>query len=168
MTPPQPVYGPHTRLTDLKAAETLLTITLRLFALPWREPLGQHPDWREGLQTGNLPPWTPLAFEAFLRVVAAASRRPLDVRCPQCPNLGYDEGRLLQITSLFQHRRYEEAAAVLESWLPPAACRLAVSPATGLAKALQQAGLVIPARQSVIDEISAHHLQANPGLMLVQ
>jgi hypothetical protein len=165
--PPQPVYGPDTLLAGLETAEMLLAVTLRLYALPWQEPDRDHPDWREGLQAGSLPPWTSLAFEALLRIVVAATRRPLDVRCLHCPSLGYDEGRLLQLIGLFQHRRNEEAAAVLESWLPTAACRLAVSPACGLAKGLRQADLVIPLRRRVTAPIPPHHIAIHPGLMLV-
>jgi hypothetical protein len=154
-------------LADLGTAEMLLAVTLRLFVLPWREPHGDHPDWREGLLSGDLPSWTPLAFAALLRVVVTAAHRPLDVRCLHCLKLGYDEGRLLQIVSLFQHRRCEEAEAVLESWLPPAACRLAVSPACGLAQGLQKADLVIPLRRNATMPIPPHHLSHHPGLMLV-
>lgn len=167
MPSPLPVYGPDILLADLGTAETLLAVTLRLFVLPWQEPDLNHPDWREGLQAGDLPSWTSLAFEALLRVVVTATRRPLDVRCLHCPKLGYDEGRLLQIISLFQHQRCKEAAAVLESWLPPAACRLAVSPACGLAKGLQRADLVIPLRRNVTVRIPPHQLRIHPGLMLV-
>lgn len=168
MTPPQPVYGPDTLLADLRTAETLLTVTLRLFALPWREPGQIHPDWREGLRAGDLPAHTAQAFEGLLQVVIVATRRPLDVRCLSCPQLGYDEGRLLQIVSLLQHRRGADAEAVLESWLPAAACRFAMPPAVDLAQALRQAGLVIPLRRNVTEAIPAHHISSNPGLMLLQ
>lgn len=168
MSHPQPVYRPQMLLAGLTTAETLLTVTLRLFALSLREPGGDHPDWREGLREGTLPFWTATLFESFFSLVVAATRRPLDVRCMNCPHLGYDEGRLLQIVSLLQHKRDDDAEAVLESWLPPSACRIAMSPAEGLARGLAQAELVIPLRQVVVPSLPAHQLAANPGLALVQ
>ncbi len=168
MSHPQPIYGPQTLLSDLTTPEILLAVTLRLFALPWREPGDDHPDWREGLRTGNLPLWTATMFESFLHIIILATRRPLDVRCPACPQLGYDEGRLLQIVSLLQHRRHEEAGAVLQSWLPAAACRAALSPAEGLARGLGLAGLVIPPRPAIVPLLPAHQLRINPGLARLQ
>lgn len=167
-SPPQPAYGPRTLLSDLTTAETLLVATLRLFALPWQEPGGEHPDWRTGLRAGALPFWTATMFGSFFRVVVAATRRPLDVRCLHCLQLGYDEGRLLQVVSLLQHRRREEAQAVLESWLPPTACRFALPSAEGLARGLAQAALIIPPRHSLVPVLPPHQLQINPGLALVQ
>lgn len=167
MAPPQPVYRPDTQLAELKTAENLLVLTLRLFALACCEPDGRYPDWRDGLRVGNLPGCTPAAFESLLRVVVAAARRPLDVRRLECPRLGYDEARLLQIVSLLQHRRRAAAEAVLESWVPPAACRLAISPAMGLAAALRLADLVVPLRPCAPMAVPSHQLHANPGLGLV-
>ncbi len=168
MSHPQPIYGPQTLLSDLTTPEILLAVTLRLFALPWREPGDDHPDWREGLRIGNLPFWTATMFESFLQIVVLATRRPLDVRCTDCPQLGYDEGRLLQIVSLLQHHRNDEAEAVLESWLPAAACRVALTPAEGLARGLRQAGLVIPLRPAIVPLLPAHQLRINPGLAWLQ
>ncbi len=168
MSPPLPVYGPDTLLAELGTAEILLAVSLRLFALPWQEPGRDHPDWRKGLAVGRLPPWTANAFEALFGVVIAATRRPLDVRCLDCPRLGYDEARLLQIVSLLQHRRIAEAEAVLETWLPDAARRFALSPAAALARALRQADLVVPLRHAIAPNLPAHQLSTNPGLALLQ
>lgn len=168
MSHPQPVYGPQTLLSDLTTAEALLAMTMRLFVLPWLEPGGDHPDWRAGLRAGGAPSWIAAMFGSLFQIVIAAGRRPPDVRALHCPRLGYDEGRLLQIVSLLQHHRNEEAEAALESWLPAAACRLALSPAEGLARGLKQAKLVIPRRTVIVPLPPAHQLRINPGLALLQ
>lgn len=171
MPAPQPVYGPGTRLTDLGTAENLLAVTLRLFALAWRQQEGREPDtthsdWREGFEAAGLACWAGISFAALFHIVIAATRRPLDVRCLHARELGYDEGRLLQMVSLFQHSQIRHAEAVLESWLPDAAKRMALSPAAGLARALAQGDLVIPLRPGMMKP-SPYPLQANRGLMLV-
>jgi hypothetical protein len=146
----------------------LLTATLRLFALPWRAPGESHPDWRGGFLAAGVPDWGVSAFDGLFGIVVAAPRRPLDVRCLHCRVLGRDEGRLLQIVSLFQHRRPGAAAAVLGDWLPPAAQRLAAVPAEGLARALGEAGLLLPWRHLAAVGPMDHQARANPGLSLVQ
>lgn len=166
MPAPEPVYDPGTRLTELGTAEALLTVTLRLFALPWRKPDDSHPDWREGFDAANLPCWAGVSFAALFHIVIAARRRPLDVRDLHCPELGYAEGRLLQMVSLLQHSQIGPAEAVLESWLPDAALRMALSPAAGLARALAQADLIVPLRPGMT-KFPAYQLRANPGLTLV-
>ncbi len=169
MTVPPPVYPADTDVTALRTAETLLVSTLRLFALTWTIPGDSHPDWRGGLLAARLPLWATKAFDSLFSIVVVATRRPLDVRCLHCRGLGYDEGRLLQLVSLFQHGRPEAGEAVLGDWLPPTAQRLAASPAEGLAAALLQGGLVVPWRgRQPTAAIAAHQVHANPGLVLVQ
>jgi hypothetical protein len=72
------------------------------------------------------------AFDILFRIVLQSAKRPLDVRCPCCAHLGKDEAWLLQLASLLQRERLEEAAAVLGEWLPPSALRMALLPAKAL------------------------------------
>lgn len=147
-SPPPAVYARDTPLAELRTAELVLTSTLRLFASAWRAPGENLPDWRGGLLRSGAEPWAASAFDGLFAIVVVATRRPLDVGCPCCPVLSPDEGRLLQLVSLFQHGRPDAGEAVLGEWLPPAAQRLAAAPADGLGRALSQAGLVVPWRHA--------------------
>lgn len=168
MIPPT-VYPPETTLADLRTAELLLVMTLRLFVLPGRVPETRHPDWRNGLRAAFVASEAEAAFDGLFRIVAAARHRPIDVRPPPCAALGLEEGRLLQIVSLFQHGRPDAAIATLGDWLPPAAQRLATAPAEVLSATLFQAGLVVPWRRTDVGQaVAGHELRANPGLVLVQ
>ncbi|NIJ42983.1 hypothetical protein FHS78_003291 [Parvibaculum indicum] len=168
MPTPPPTYPADTPLSDLKTPELLLTTTLRLFAEAWRRPGEDCPDWRGGLLSAGLPVWGTSAFDGLINMVAAATRRPLDVRCPRSKVLSMDEGRLLQVVSLFQHGQPEPAKAALGAWLPPAAQRMAAVPAEAFARALKESGLVVPMRRDPVGRPAAYLIHANPGLQLVQ
>ncbi len=140
---PPPAYPTDTPLATLNTAELLLVASLRLFALAHCDPDG-GPDWRGGLAASGAGRCAVPAFDALFGIVAAAAKRPLDVRCRHCPHLSRDEGRLLQTIGLLQHGRMFAARDVLSDWLPPAAVRLAILPAKGLASALMRARLFVP------------------------
>lgn len=146
MSLPPPAYADNLPLADLGTAELLLTTALRLWSLPHKDPLGRHPDWRPGFVAAGIDDDGIPAFEALFDLVAAAPRRPFDVRCLRCTVLGADEGRLLQLVSLLQHDRPGPAAGILADWLAPAGARMALLPARGLTGALQAGGLVVPLR----------------------
>ncbi|MEJ0025037.1 MAG: hypothetical protein WDN01_03320 [Rhizomicrobium sp.] len=142
---PQRVYLDNEPLARLHTSELLLVTTLRLFAAAHCHP-DSGIDWRGGLAASGAGCCAVPAFDALFGIVAATARRSLDVRCRHCPSLSHDEGRLLQLVSLLQHGRAWEARDVLAGWLAPAAVRLAVFPAKGLAAALARADLVVPLR----------------------
>ena len=162
---PPAVYAADTPLRDLGTAELLLTVTMRLFAANWSAQGGSRPDWRGGLVRCGAGDEAMAAFDGVFSVVLAASRRPLDLRCATCPTLSPDEGRLLQIVSLFQHQRPDDAVRVLGRWLTPAAQRLGAAPAEALGRALTRVGLVVPWRHAEAAASSAR--AGSRGLMLV-
>mgnify|MGYP001606198170 FL=1 len=169
-TRPRPVYAPNTPLADLRTAELFTVSSLRLWALPCKDPAGVHPDWREGFARAGIGEDGAASFDALFRIVVATALRSLDVRCLRCARLGADEAWLLQLTSLFQQRRGNDAAAILGDWLPPAAMRIAVVPAQHFAAALAGRGLLIPYRHAEAATVHLHGLSAHaaPGLALVQ
>lgn len=88
-----------------------------------------------------------LSLHAVLRNTTLAARRPVDVRCPACGGLSPDEARLLDAVAWLQRGVAQPAAAALGDWLPPAALRLTLSPARGLAQALLTAEQALPLRR---------------------
>ena len=87
-----------------------------------------------------------LSLHAVLRNTTLAASRPVDVRCPTCPGLSPDEARLLDAVAWLQRDIAEPAQTALGDWLPPAALRLSMSPARGLACALLAAEQTLPLR----------------------
>ena len=94
-----------------------------------------------------------------------SAKRPLDVRCPCCAQLGKDEAWLLQLASLLQRERLEGAAAILGEWLPPATLPMALLPAKCFADALSAGRLRIPLRHA---RAAVQADYADRGLALVQ
>lgn len=165
-TPPPPhVYPVDMPLEDLRTPELLLTTTLRLFALAWRLRDEAHLDWRRGLVSSGLSLDAAGDFDRLLAMVIIAHRRPLDVRRLHCRALSPDEGRLMQIISLFQHGRSEMAVAALGDWVAPAAQHLAAAPAQALAEAMTKKDLIVPWRHA---EAARYAAYAHQGRSLVQ
>ncbi len=142
---PPPSYPDDTPLAGLGTAELLLVTSLRLYAASRVGEVGDR-DWRGGLENCGTGCCAVTAFDALFGIVAAAARRPLDVRCRHCTGLSGDEGRFLQFVGLLQHGRVFDARDLLCDWLPPAAMRLAILPAKGLATSLARARLLVPLR----------------------
>lgn len=144
--PGLPTYATNQEIDTLRTAELLAVATLRLWVAAHIDPEGGVPDWRDGLAAASLEAEPSLAFDDLLRLVAQEARRVLDVRCPRCQRLGSDEGRFLELVSLLQRGRPDQAMAILLDWLPPAVARFALLPAMVFAQALGDHGLVVPWR----------------------
>lgn len=146
-----------TAAADLRVAERGVVTALRVWVAAYKQqqdPLGaarahfEHHfnaagtlwgDRRAGDDAG-------LSLHAVLRNTTLAATRPVDVRCPACPGLSPDEARLLQAIGWLQRDLAEPAAAALGDWLPPAALRLSLGAARGLATALLAAEQSLPRR----------------------
>jgi hypothetical protein len=167
---PRPVYAANTPLAELRTAELFVVAALRLWVLPYREPAGPHPDWRQGFVCAGIADEGAAGFDALFRIIAATALRPLDVRCRRCAHLGDDEAWLLQIVSLLQQQRRPDAMAILGEWVPPACVRIALAPAEQFAVGLAARSLTLPHRHA--EAASAHLLapsaHASRGLALVQ
>ena len=137
-------------LEGLNTGELLLVTSLRLYAMPFREPSRAHPDWRRGFVAAGIGAVAVPAFEALFGIVSRANRYPLDIGGPCCTGLHRDEAKFLRITALHQLGRYPEAGAGLREWLPPAAARMAAMPALGVAFALERGGLRLPLREVAV------------------
>lgn len=144
---PLAVYPPGTRLTDLRTAESLLVVALRLWTAARLEPQARYGDWRDGFRAGGICDIGAACFQAFLNIVEAAVCRPIMLGTPRCNDLTEDEARFLCVVALLQRERGHDAALLLADWLPPAAVRIAADQASGLAAALAEAGLSLPPRR---------------------
>lgn len=132
------------RVQDLRTAEILVVSVLRLWAEPLRAPDESHPHWQDGLTAAGLVNDASVAFDTMMRIVVAATVRPLDIHRPPCPTLGADEALLLDMIGLLQQGRHGEAGILLADWLPLAGVRMALAPLCILSNALQRSGLRMP------------------------
>lgn len=166
---PQPAYPANAPIAELITAEHFVVSALRLWAAPHRQPAELHPDWRGGFAAAGIDKEGIPPFDALLRIVVAATRRPLDVRCARCPHLGEDEAWMLQLMSLLQHSRCAEGESLLGIWVPPAAARMAMLPAMGFAMTLSSAGLTVPLRHGEATQVArlSTTAHAQRGLALV-
>lgn len=137
-------------VTDLQPAERELVTALRLWVAAFtrqEDPLHaarQHFEQQFNSDGTQAPIWgdrrpggdAGLSLHAVLRNTTLAASRPVDVRCPTCPGLSPDEARLLAAIAWLQCDLSGPAEAALGDWLPPAALRLSLTPARGLAQAL--------------------------------
>jgi hypothetical protein len=166
---PLPVYAPGTTLADLRTAELLLTLTLRL-----ADPSAHHhgwsnSNWREGLVAAGLGPNGIRGAEHLFRFLSIAATRPLMFEDLSCPTLGDNEGRFIQLVSLVQNGRLKAAHALLETWLPRAAVRLALPCVTALADAMAQRSLFLPLRHASAGQPSYDPAAyANSGMVFLQ
>ncbi|MBY6264129.1 hypothetical protein EI613_19715 [Azospirillum sp. 412522] len=132
------------RFQDLRGAEALVVSVLRLWAEPLREPDRRHPHWQDGMTEAGLSNDAAVAFDTLMRIVLAATTRPLDLHRPPCPALGTDEALLLDMLRLAQQGQHGEAGLLMNDWLPLTGVRMAMAPLCVLASALARAGLALP------------------------
>ncbi|MFN4283323.1 MAG: hypothetical protein ACK4NA_11845 [Alphaproteobacteria bacterium] len=145
---PLAAYPAGTRLTDLRTAESLLVVALRLWTARRIEPNAGHADWRDGFLAAALCSVGVACFQSFISILEAAATRPIMMGRPRCDGLTEDEARLLCAIGCLQRERAHDAALLLADWLPPAAVRIATDYACGLATALAEARLTLPERSA--------------------
>jgi len=141
--PQQPMFAPNSPVLALDTAKLLGVTTLRLWVAPHRDPYGDHPFWKSGLNAAGIAPYGVNGFDTLFWITLAAGRRPLDVRCLNCPHLGLDEAWLLQLVNHSQFGLAHEAMAILGSWMIGPAVRAAIIHLNLFARALSEAGLIV-------------------------
>lgn len=158
--PPLPLFHSETLVSELRTTEMFLITALRLSARG-----AAQADWRDGFRAAGIHNSAVPCFEALFSIVGIAARRCLDIRQVDCPILGLDEVRLIQLMNHLQQDQTNQAFAILSDWLFPTAARMAMEPAKGLADALASAGLYIPMRQA--GNPHAYEQGTHPGLALL-
>lgn len=138
------LYPKETRISELSQSETLLLMTLRLWALPLRNPGKQYTDWRIGLQQSGAGIEACAAMDALTNLFLHYSQRLMDIRCTCNLRLGADEAWFLQMLALIQHNQHWDAQTILTDWVSAAAADMALMCAMHLSESLRRAGIVIP------------------------
>lgn len=167
---PLPAYSQDVALAELRTAELFVVASARLWVAPLSEPHRAHPDWRQGFRAAAIDGMGFHGFDTLFTIVANAAQRSLDIRSPRRPTLGADEVRLLLLIGLLQTERRDDAAAILDEWLPPAAARAALPAAAAFAQSLALSRLWIPSRPGIEagEQVHVAAVYANRGLVLVQ
>lgn len=122
------------------------------------------PDWRDIIALAGLPAEAAREFSGFMAIVLHGMRRPLDIRCCPCPQVGRDEEALLRIIGALQRGDRLTALDDLADWLQPEGVVPALRGAGRLAAVLEAhevdlaagAGLPPPARQAVAAQGARH------------
>jgi|GEM_PF-954233 hypothetical protein len=131
-------------ISELGQAETLLLMTLRLWALPHRNPGKHYPDWRTGLLQIGAGTEACAAFDALTSLFLHYSERAMDIRCTCNTKLGDDEAWFLQVVALLHEYRFWEAQDILGDWLSAAVADMALMCAMHFAQCLKKAGVTVP------------------------
>jgi hypothetical protein len=89
------------------------------------------------------------SIDGLMAIVARTGQRPIDVRCPRCPQMSDDEAVLLHAAHLAQQGRVDLAERHLRLHLltPPGAA-FAVGPLQGIAALFAAAGLTFGRRRA--------------------
>lgn len=148
---------PHSRPTMSLEAESLFVVgVLRAWVAAHQPKPAEGPEWRQIFGLASLPPEAAAAFGSFMTLVRQSLRRPLDIRCCPCPQLGRDEEALLRILGAVQSADRLGALDELGGWLQPGNLTMALRSADRLASLLAQHDVRLP-RASIPAEILAGH-----------
>lgn len=111
---------PRGRATlGLAAEELFLVGVLRAWTAAQRTGGESEPTWCAIFALAELPADTGAAFGHFMSAVARTMRRPLDIRCRPCPQVGADEEAMLRIVSSVQAKDRLSAIDDLAGWVVP-------------------------------------------------
>ena len=113
----------------------------------WTAAQQQDPDaadWRHIFQLADLPAEAATAYGSFMALVMQSSRRPLEVRCCSCPEVGPDEEALLRIIGAVQAGDLLAALEDLDGWLHPGNRTPVLRAAGALAARLAGQELLMP------------------------
>jgi len=124
--------------------------------------------WRDGCRAAHLGDAGEGALAALMAAFAAGLADDLRVAAPTCPWIAPDEALMLHALALVQARRHAEADRALALRLPPAALRLALPAAVGLAVALEAGSLRVALRATGRSAPVARGALSDRGLALLQ
>ena len=137
---PDPEARPTTALV---AEELFLLGVLRAWKAAQQPDADHGPSWRRIFVLAELPPEPGAAFDRFMTAVARTMRRPLDIRCRPCPQVGTDEEAMLRIVGALQVGDRLGAIDDLAGWLVPEGIIPALGAAQHLAAQLSHHGVVL-------------------------
>lgn len=154
-------------LNELRLAERFVVWALREWRLRRSGGEARPETLRRGFHHADIGDGlTP--FCDFMEALVAGTRRPLDVRCMNCPYISPDEDGVLDAVAAAQRDRDEIAQARLMDPLPRAAARIAVSHLALFAHKMAEAGLVLPRGPSLATDHISICRSTSPGIALVQ
>lgn len=156
------------RIADLGTAGAVLVQLVRLWLAASCNGNESAAGWREGCRAAGMGPAKQASFEALMRVMVAAVPSNLRVATPRCPYVAADEALLVRVVALIQRRRHAEAENALAQRMPPAAARLALPDAVGVAVALGKRGLRLAFDGSSVGAVPALAALPDRGLLLLQ
>jgi hypothetical protein len=135
--------APEIQVETLSFAEQFVVWAVRAWVDGYKTGRGRAGLLREGFAlAGAADGW--LLLEELMSILAAAARRPLDVRCLACKTLGEDEAPLLAAIGGLQRDDSVSAIVLAERWLPPTAACAVFRLFAQLAAELRRAGMCLP------------------------
>lgn len=136
----RPVHPGDLAFRELRFAERFVVWSVR----KWVEVMRSDEKDTAGLRKAFLQAKVGDAFEAFdylMRIVSASAKRTIDVRCVPCNEVSLDETMVLGMIEAGQQGDAVSAHMYLDDWVPTAAARIAFSPVSFVAEAMDRAGM---------------------------
>ncbi|RVT96315.1 hypothetical protein EOD42_14495 [Rhodovarius crocodyli] len=125
--------------------DALFTVgVLRAWVAPLMQPGKANPDWRDICRMIHLCSEGIRAFDRMMALLTNHARRPIEVRCCDCPQVGIDERHMLRLIGALQIGDRVEALEVLVGWMPTQIAQIALLYAAGFADSVAEAGLRLP------------------------
>ena len=104
-------------------------------------------------------------LETMMEMITTAGCGVMDVRCPSCSKISYDEHRLMAAIAAWQHGKGPyDGDIFLQCWAKPAILRILRPVARMLAEALKEGGVVIRPRPWSLHQISNESQSINSDL----
>jgi hypothetical protein len=86
------------------------------------------------------------SLDGLIEAFARTARTPIEIHSPCCPCVSESEALLLRAIAGAQAGSLEVARRIFERWLPELAADWVLSPACGLGRIFQTAGMTLPLR----------------------
>lgn len=133
-------------IQSMPFAEQFLLWGVREWVYAFVGGYDRHELLREGFQRLDLEEGY-LALDNVLTIISTAATHKIEVRCPKCSTASIDEQMIIGMLAAHQRDTRDSCVATFDGWLPPTAARIIREPATQLALAMKQRGLILRRRQ---------------------
>lgn len=142
---------PRIPICRLSTGEALIVWAIRHWVQSVKARLDPRDLLRHGFATIEADDMTD-AVDQLLMITLNEATTVRDVGCVRCPTLGDGERDILQAVAYAQRGRQDQALAVVQTWLPPAAARLAFRQIAEIGRSLRSADLMLPMREEELAE----------------
>ncbi len=136
-------------VAELPKAEAVMLLAVRWWVRCLREGENPIPRLTTAMTRADVRD-AGYSVDALMNIIARTGQRPVDIRCPRCPELSEDEAVLLHAARLAQMERADLAERHLRLYLlTSSGAEFAIGPLEAIGTLFLEAGLVFGRRRRV-------------------